>query len=71
MIISGIYGISVYAALPRSLSNNREETTQAQMLETREIMEEFRGLLNLEVKGRIRRGPGPRAITVVDLVAIP
>ena len=34
VIVSGIYGISVYAALPRSLSNNREETTQGQMLET-------------------------------------
>ena len=34
VIISGIYGITVYAALPRSLSNNREETTQGQMLET-------------------------------------
>ena len=34
VIISGMYGIAVYAALPRALSNNREETTQPQMLET-------------------------------------
>ncbi|GAA0268750.1 hypothetical protein GCM10009127_05750 [Alteraurantiacibacter aestuarii] len=33
VILSGIYGISVYATLPASLSNNRREMTQAQMLE--------------------------------------
>lgn len=33
VILSGVYGISVYATLPRSLSNNRREMTQAQMLE--------------------------------------
>ncbi|MBV9842998.1 MAG: hypothetical protein JOY99_15950 [Sphingomonadaceae bacterium] len=34
VILSGMYGITVYAALPRFLSNNREETTQTQMLDT-------------------------------------
>lgn len=33
VIISGIYGISAYSALPRVLSDNRGETTQAQMLD--------------------------------------
>jgi hypothetical protein len=33
VILSGIYGIVVYALLPRSLSANREEMTQMQMLE--------------------------------------
>ncbi len=33
VILSGIYGISVYATLPVKLSNNRREMTQAQMLE--------------------------------------
>ena len=33
VIVSGIYGISVYAALPAALSNNREEMTQTQMLD--------------------------------------
>lgn len=33
VILSGVYGISVYATMPASLSNNRREMTQAQMLE--------------------------------------
>ncbi len=33
VIISGIYGISVYAALPRALSTNKREMTRAQMVE--------------------------------------
>lgn len=33
VILSGIFGISVYATLPATLSSNREEMTQAQMLE--------------------------------------
>lgn len=33
VILSGAYGISVYAALPSALSSNREEMTQPQMLE--------------------------------------
>lgn len=33
VIVSGIYGISVYAALPRALSNNRQEMTREQMIE--------------------------------------
>ena len=33
VIISGIYGITAYSALPRALSNNRGETTQTQMLD--------------------------------------
>jgi hypothetical protein len=33
VIISGIYGISAYVTLPQSLSNNREEMTQGQMLD--------------------------------------
>lgn len=33
VIASGIWGISAYATLPAALSNNREERTQAQMLE--------------------------------------
>lgn len=33
VILSGIYGISVYAAIPAALSNNREEMTQTQMLD--------------------------------------
>lgn len=33
VILSGIFGITVYAALPSVLSNNREEMTQMQMLE--------------------------------------
>ncbi|MDB5662381.1 MAG: hypothetical protein JWM38_1752 [Sphingomonas bacterium] len=33
VIVSGIFGISAYASLPRALSDNRGETTQAQMLE--------------------------------------
>jgi len=34
VIASGIYGIAVYATLPRALSGNRREMTQAQMLES-------------------------------------
>ncbi|MFZ1743374.1 MAG: hypothetical protein WAT93_10990 [Pontixanthobacter sp.] len=33
VIVSGIYGISVYAALPRSLSTNAREMTRGQMIE--------------------------------------
>ncbi|MCW3837380.1 hypothetical protein ACFQ1E_15560 [Sphingomonas canadensis] len=33
VIITGIWGIIVYATLPKALSNNREELTQTQMLE--------------------------------------
>jgi hypothetical protein len=33
VILSGIYGIFVYATLPAALSNNREEMTQVQMLD--------------------------------------
>jgi hypothetical protein len=33
VIVSGIWGIAVYATLPTALSNNREEMTQTQMLE--------------------------------------
>jgi hypothetical protein len=33
VILSGIYGIVVYSALPAALSNNREEMTQGQMMD--------------------------------------
>jgi len=33
VIVSGIYGISVYVAVPAALSNNREEMTQTQMVD--------------------------------------
>jgi len=33
VIVSGIYGISVYVAIPAALSNNREEMTQTQMVD--------------------------------------
>ena len=33
VILSGIFGITVYARLPQKLSDNRSETTQKQMLE--------------------------------------
>lgn len=33
VIVSGIWGIAVYAMVPAALSNNREEMTQTQMLE--------------------------------------
>jgi hypothetical protein len=33
VIVSGMWGIFVYAALPKALSSNREELTQTQMLE--------------------------------------
>lgn len=33
VILSGLFGISVYAMLPRMLSDNRAETTETQMLE--------------------------------------
>lgn len=34
VIISGIYGIAVYATLPQALSNNRREMTQVEMMES-------------------------------------
>jgi predicted permease len=34
VVVSGLFGITVYAVLPRYLSRNRGETTQKQMLET-------------------------------------
>lgn len=34
VILSGLFGITVYATLPTALSNNRAEMTQVQMLET-------------------------------------
>ena len=34
VIVTGIFGITVYSILPRQLSTNRDETTEAQMLET-------------------------------------
>ena len=34
VIISGAYGITVYASLPRSLSENRREMTREQMIES-------------------------------------
>ncbi len=34
VVVSGLFGITVYAILPRYLSRNRGETTQKQMLET-------------------------------------
>ena len=33
VIVSGIYGVTVYALLPAALSNNREEMTERQMIE--------------------------------------
>ena len=33
VIVSGIYGVTVYALLPAALSSNREEMTQPQMIE--------------------------------------
>ena len=33
VILSGLYGVTVYATLPAALSNNRDEMTQMQMLE--------------------------------------
>lgn len=33
VIVSGLFGITVYATLPAALSNNRDERTQAQMLD--------------------------------------
>src|SRR3546814_16796963 len=33
VILSGLYGVTVYAMLPAALSNNRDEMTQMQMLE--------------------------------------
>ena len=33
VILSGLYGVIVYATLPAALSNNREQMTQMQMLE--------------------------------------
>jgi hypothetical protein len=34
VILSGLFGITVYAALPAALSNNRDEMTQAQLLDS-------------------------------------
>ena len=34
VVVSGLFGVVVYATLPRHLSRNRGETTQKQMLET-------------------------------------
>lgn len=34
VVVSGLFGVTVYAILPRHLSRNRGETTQKQMLET-------------------------------------
>ena len=34
VVVSGLFGVAVYALLPRYLSRNRGETTQKQMLET-------------------------------------
>jgi hypothetical protein len=34
VVVSGLFGVTVYAVLPRHLSHNRGETTQKQMLET-------------------------------------
>ncbi len=39
VIVSGIYGISVYAALPQALSNNRREMTRSQMIEALEAID--------------------------------
>ena len=39
VIASGIYGISVYATLPQSLSNNRREMTRGQMVEALEAID--------------------------------
>ena len=39
VIISGIYGISVYATLPQSLSDNRREMTRGQMVEALEAID--------------------------------
>ena len=33
VIVSGVYGVTVYALLPAALSNNREEMTEPQMIE--------------------------------------
>jgi len=39
VILSGLFGIAVYAALPSALSNNRDEMTEAQMLEALRAMD--------------------------------
>ncbi len=39
VIVSGIFGISAYASLPRALSDNRGETTQAQMLDNLRLVD--------------------------------
>jgi Tfp pilus assembly protein PilE len=39
VIVSGIFGIAAYAALPRMLSDNRGETTQAQMLDNLRLVD--------------------------------
>lgn len=39
VIVSGIFGISAYSSLPRVLSDNRGETTQAQMLDNLRLVD--------------------------------
>lgn len=39
VILSGIFGIAVYATLPNALSTNRDEMTEAQMLEALRAMD--------------------------------
>ena len=39
VILSGIFGISAYSSLPRALSDNRGETTQAQMLDNLRLVD--------------------------------
>ncbi len=39
VIVSGIYGITVYATLPQALSNNRKEMTRGQMVEALEALD--------------------------------
>jgi hypothetical protein len=39
VILSGIFGIAAYATLPRILSDNRGETTQAQMLDNLRLVD--------------------------------
>lgn len=39
VIVSGIYGISVYATLPQALSNNRKEMTRGQMVEALQALD--------------------------------
>ncbi len=39
VIVSGIFGIAAYSSLPRALSDNRGETTQAQMLDNLRLLD--------------------------------